>query len=207
MEPIDTHSPQPPRASLSSRRAILLALAIGIPLLACCGYPAYIVYEFVKGPYVDSVVWHYDDFRIVGAPERPGSLRADGTPPGDIAVQSVTSRFISPKKTVIETGPLIELSTITWESANAASSREEPTDLGDGTVMVRMLDGTSRLQVIFEAQEIKSVTAYFHLRIHNTSNGQWFELQSDDWSAVERVFGKPKTKEQSRHYVGWGAGS
>jgi hypothetical protein len=211
MEP--TSQPSPQRLRIAS---ILLWLAIGASLLTCGGL-GYFVYQLSLGPYVDRVIWYYDDFHMVGAPSRPDSLRAEGELPRNIVVEGTTSRFDPnqkpgeyPRSIVKPDGRRVELSTITWESANAISTSKEPLDLGNGEVLVDMLDqggGTNRLSVHFEGERFKSHDAWGHVRITNTSNGQSFELLRDDWSAVERVFGKPKRKEQVRSHVGWGTGS
>jgi hypothetical protein len=209
MKPNDTRSPHRPRAPLSPRRMILLTITIAVPLLACVGWPAYMVSEFLKGPYDDRVIWYYDDFRMVGGPTAADSLRAKDVLPRNIIVEELTSRFISPESTVLELGRRVELSSITWDSALEMSPKE-PLRLPDGDDMVQMLDphgdGSSHITVHFEGKKFKSLSAWNDVRIHNTSNGQSMDLLAD-WSDVERVFGKPKSKEKKRLYIGWGTGS
>lgn len=202
MEPTKTHS------SLNVRLvALILALAVGLPFLVIGGL-VFLVYFFVAyemRPHYDSVTWHYNDFSIVGSPSYAESLGTEGVLPANIEVDAVRSRFVPPDGEVIELdGRRIALSTISWDSA-IAMSLSEPLRLRDGEDVVELLDRTgnrsSCLTVHFEQQKFKSLTAWSHVRIYNTSNGQYLDFQAK-WSDVERVFGKPNKKEKKRNYHG-----
>jgi hypothetical protein len=184
-------NPAKPSASPQFRSGLFAVLATGLTLLFCSGL-GYVAYAIIRGPYVDHMTWHYEDFHVAGYPSRPSSLNAEGVPPQKIVVERQKD------------GQRVELSTITWDSANAMSSNK-PSSLSSGEDLIEMFDetgyGSCYLTVTFENGIFKSLSAH-GVRIHNTANGQ--SLLLANWSEVERVFGKPENKEKSRHYVSWG---
>jgi hypothetical protein len=200
VEPTNTHYRQRNfRPMFLGLGSLALAFAIGFPLLILGG--VVFLYYGIR-PYNDSVTWYYDEFRIVGSPNEAESLRAEGVLPQGIIVEKLTDRWVSPGNTILETGRRVELSKIAWESA-IEMSPQEPLRMPDGEDVVQLLDrtgyGSSYITVHFERQRFKSLSAWNHVRIHNTANGQSLDFHAK-WSDVERVFGKPKKKEKQRHY-------
>jgi hypothetical protein len=189
MEPIDTHSPHRHRATFSSRRAILLAIAIGVPLVACCGWPAYMMYGILQGPYIDYTIWQYDDFQFSGGRAEVHSMRIKGRLPPYLEVE-------------VREGKRFKLASISWEALVITPEDEASlVHLRDGDVFMKLGDTTYCCDVRFHHKEVEELTVFGHSTIHNMSNGQSVALPAK-WSEIERVFGRPRDKKSGRSYVG-----
>jgi hypothetical protein len=180
-------------------------------MLVCGGF-AYLVVQVLRGPYQETTVWMYDEFRLEGSRSGPRSFEAEGALPRNIVVEALQDHVdstTSPGKIIVTrepTGRRVELSAITWELATKMSPNKEHTKLENGGVLVDLYgDDFGNLRVRFVGQGYQSLSASASVRIHNTVNGKSLDLApTPTWREVQKVLGPPRRKDHKRHYVAWG---